>query len=364
MTNPNEASLSSFSDHLADAVEAASAFTLRVGRGRRIGTGTVWAPGLVVTTHRSTGSEGPVPLTLPDGREVEGELVGRDPATDLALVRLPEEAADLPAATASERSPRVGNITLALGRPGSGVRAALGMVSAIGDAWHTSLGGAVDRWIEVDGTLPPGYSGGALLAADGSVLGINTRALVRGGTTLPAATVSRVVARLEEGGDGEPGWLGVRIQAVRTPDAEGAEVDGLLITGARSTSPAATAGLRVGDILTGIAGDPTPTHAALLAATSHRAGKEVEVTFLRGGKLTTLAVELGTRPQRRSRRGSSSSSDDEHQGQDRHQHSNGGDRHGHGHGHGDGGQGHGDHGRGGRGGRGGRRGRGRGGCCR
>ena len=166
---------------LGDGIVVTAAHTLHRDEGLRIGT----AEG----THAAT-------------------LVGLDPGTDVAVLRVDGA---LPAPKWRDGEPRVGELVLALGRPNGGIRATLGIVSFVGGARQTAQGGRIDRWLEVDGTLPPGFSGGPLVDADGAVLGMNTSSLARGGGTVPVATLRRVVDGILAHGQVRRGWLGVEI---------------------------------------------------------------------------------------------------------------------------------------------------------
>ncbi len=305
-TNPGP-SLQSLSNSLADAVEAAAPFVVGVRTGRRAATGVVVGDGEVVTAahvlrHRGGG---PVRLVLPDGTTTPAEVVGRDPSTDLALLRAEASLGDGVAAPAwaSADDLRVGWIVLALGRPGASVRATHGIVGGVGDAWRTHGGGAIDAYVDVDGSLPGGFSGGPLVAADGSVVGINTSRLVRGGTTIPAATVTRVLDAIRERGDLRRGWLGVVIQPADVPEearaAAGGAEQALLVTSVAPRSPAQEAGVRPGDLLLAIDGAATASFADLAAALSGRTGDQVPLDVLRQGARKTLTATVGERPRRK-----------------------------------------------------------------
>jgi len=332
MSNPSP-SLSALSSSIADAVEAAAPFVVGVRTGRRRATGIAVGGGEVVTTaHALSHSGGAVGIQLADGSIVPAEVVGRDPATDLALLRIKtatteadaadgdDEAADgdgddeatetddAPAGLLPDAAPwaeigaaRVGHLVLTLGRPGESVRSSLGLVSGLGGAWRTRRGGSIDAYLDVDGSLLPGFSGGPLIAADGGFLGLNTSRVVPGGTTIPAATVTRVVEAIRERGDLKPGWLGIVIQSTELPTETAEDVGathGLLVTGVAQGSPAAEAGVRSGDVLLRIDGQNTSAFADLATALAGRSGEELTLDVLRHGTRTELVATIGERRRR------------------------------------------------------------------
>ncbi len=294
-----ESNIMSLSTALADAVAAASPGVLRVLHSRFPGTAVVWDDqGHILTeARRARSRDGLLRFQLPDGTEAEATLVGRDPATDLSLWKTEAEGLVVPPWDTGGVSPRVGELVIVLGRPGSGVRATLGMVSHAGGPWRSPLGARVDSLIEVDAALPPGFAGGPLVAADGRFLGLNSRRVVHGGTTIPAATIGRVVAELLEHGAVHTAWLGVGVQGVDLPEAIAKELGrsrGLLLSAVEDGGPAAAAGLLVGDILVSLDGEELEALDTLvLALHGGRAGQEVAVKLVRGGQLQELGVTLG-----------------------------------------------------------------------
>lgn len=295
--------ITSLSTALADAVAAASASVLRVLHPRFPGTAVLWddAGHVITEARRARSRDGRLRLELPDGSPAEATLLGRDPATDVSLWKLEAEA--LPAGLVvpdwadGADGPRVGELVLVLGRPGPGARATLGMVSQVAGAWRSPLGAPIDRFIDVDGSLPMGFAGGPLVAADGRFLGLNSRRVVHGGTTIPAATLRRVVSELAEHGAVHTAWLGVGVQGAALPEAVAAELGrerGVLLSAVEADSPAAKGGLLVGDILVSLDGEPLATLDDLvLALHGGRADAEVAIGLVRGGELRQVAVTLG-----------------------------------------------------------------------
>lgn len=291
--------LVSLSDALASAVETAGPSIVRVeGRRRLPATGIVWsAGGLIVTAHHVVEQDENIGIGLPDGRTVTAALVGRDPTTDLALLRAPAEDLAVPAWVDGE-SLHVGHLALALGRPGQSVMATLGIVSALKKDWRTPAGGQLDYYLQTDALMYPGFSGGPLVSAGGKFLGLNTSAMLRDVTlTIPAGTIRRVADALLQHGRVKRGYLGVGAQTVRLPKAIAEQVGqetGLLLGSVEPGSPAEHSGLFMGDTLLSLDGQRTAHLDDLLAALSgDRTGKTVPVSLLRGGQVTEVNVLVG-----------------------------------------------------------------------
>ena len=243
--------LTSLSDSLAASVASAGTCVVRVeGRRRLPASGIVWSTdGLIVTAHHVVERDD-IKVGLPDDTIVTATLVGRDPTTDLAVLRT--DAKDLtPPTWAEPGTLRVGHLALALGRPGQSVRATLGIASAVGESWRTPGGGQVDSFLQTDATMYPGFSGGPLVDASGRFLGMNTTALLRGmNVAVPEPTLHRVVELLVAHGRIRRGYLGVGAQSARLPqtlaDQLGQET-GLLLVTVETGSPAERHGLLMGD---------------------------------------------------------------------------------------------------------------------
>ena len=303
MTDHDSDSLAQLSEALADAVERGARSTVQVnGRNRVPASGVVWtADGAIVTTDHVLERDDEITVGLPDGSEVAATLAGRDPGSDLAVLRI--EASGL---VAAEQAPagetRVGQLVLALGRPSAGgPQASFGAVSAIGGAWRTFRGGRVDGYLRPDVTFYPGFSGGPLIDARGRVAGINSSQLRRGaGLTIPSAAVDEIATALLEQGRIRRGYLGVASQPVHLPEALAAKLDGqdsgLLIVSVEDGSPAGAAGLLLGDILVRIEGTRLDDHGELQAALgADRVGSATPLTVLRGGEVLEVSVTIGER---------------------------------------------------------------------
>jgi S1-C subfamily serine protease len=293
--------LSELSDALAEAVEAAGQSIVRVEARRRLpASGIVWsADGTIITAQHVVQQEDNIAVGLPDGQVVSATLVGRDPTTDLAVLQA--EATGLkPGAWTEPASLQVGHLVLALGRPGRTVQATLGIVSALGESWRTAAGGRVDRYLQTDVVMYPGFSGGPLVDVSGQVLGLNTSALLRGvSLTVPVPTLRRVVDALLTNGRVRRGYLGVATQPVRLPANLAKQIGqetGLLLVQVEPGGPAELGGLFLGDTIVALDGERVSHHDALLALLSgDRLGEAVSVRAVRAGQLQDFQIVIGAR---------------------------------------------------------------------
>jgi S1-C subfamily serine protease len=296
--------LQTLSDNLAAAAERVGRRVVAIRARRRIpSSGILWRDGVVVTAQHTIQREDDIVITLPDGTDASATLVGRDPGTDLAALRL---APTTPPAGPLDVAPldaiRAGSLVLALGRPGAELTAALGLVSAVGEPWRTWHGGRIDRLIRLDIGIYDGFSGGPLVDAEGRVLGVNTSTLLRGApTAVPAATVERVLGQLLEHGHVPTGYLGVGMQTVALSE----QSTGLMVMSVDPAGPAGRGGVLLGDVITAIddkdVSDPADVLAHLDAG---QVGKPARLRLVRAGQPTSVTVTVGDRPsgERRRRR--------------------------------------------------------------
>jgi S1-C subfamily serine protease len=242
-----------------------------------------------------------IKVILADGTEVTAKVAGRDAGSDLAVLRLERAAAT--AAEVTQSPARLGQIALVLGRPSpDGIEASLGTVSALGGPIRTGRGGMLERYIRTDSISYPGFSGGPLVAADGTVLGVNTSGLSNGGAiTIPADIAWQIADVLLKHGRIKRGYLGIRSQTVEIPSAsqkalKREQATGLLIVGVENDSPASRGGFIVGDILVAVAGVQVLHHDELFSRLNGEvAGKSTPIEILRGGQPQTLNVPVGER---------------------------------------------------------------------
>ncbi len=286
-----------YSESLSALVERLSPSIVRVEGGRRRPvSGFVLAPNRVVTAAHGVLTD--APSVFVEGQELRATLKGRDVRTDVALLEVDGALPVLPLASAA---PRVGQLALALARPGETVRATSGIVSAVGARpWRTAQGGQLDRYLEADAPHRPGFSGGPLVSADGTGFGMTSSALVPGASvTVPADSLSRIAAQLEAHGKVRQSWLGASLRPLQLPDdvraATGEEL-GLLVLDVAKDGPAARAGLRYGDTVLHLGDASVRTLDDLYAyLRADHVDEVVPVKVFRHGSVETLQLTLGAR---------------------------------------------------------------------
>ncbi len=291
--------LTELSDQMADSVAAAGAGVVRVEARRRIpATGIVWGgDGVIVTSNHGVERDDGITVGLDGGEVGPAELVGRDPMTDVAVLRR-RGAGMSPIEWAGPEEIRVGQMALALGRPGGSLSATLGVVSVEGREWRTPGGGRLESYVRTDAAMLPGFSGGPLMSAGGKVIGLNTTGLVHGASvTILLTDIQRVVEALLEHGRVPRGRLGVAVQAVRLPEGlseKAGQETGLLAMSVEAGSPAAEGGLLLGDTLVSLEGQSLRFPDELLATLGgDRIGQEVTIRLVRGGALQEVRVRIG-----------------------------------------------------------------------
>jgi S1-C subfamily serine protease len=291
--------LAKFSDQLADAVErAGSAVVLVNGRERQAASGLVFDKDLVLTAAHVLERDDP-DVEAANGKTLKGKLVGYDRVTDLAVLRV--EGLEASPAPKGSSEPKVGQFVLAVGRPSSGhPMASSGIISAIGGPIRTREGALVEKYLTTDARPYPGFSGGALVNAEGEVIGIMTSGVL-GSTSIaiPIDVAWRTAQALAKSGTVKRGYLGIASQAVELGESQRAgrsQEGGLLIVHVDEDGAANKAGLLIGDILVGLDGETvTETDDLLALLAGDRVGKTVSVDVIRGGVLKTLQVTVGER---------------------------------------------------------------------
>ena len=302
-TTPTSGVLESLSNDLAGAVDRAGRSVVAIHARRRIpASGIHWRPGIIIAAHHTIQRDEEITISLADGATLPATLAGRDPTTDLAVLKVAEAKVPV-AATADDAAIRVGALVLALGRPGSAVTASLGVISAVGGEWRTWHGGIIDRFVRLDVSIYDGFSGGPLVDAAGRVLGVNTSGLSRGAAlTVPASTVNRVVDQLLETGRVARGYLGLGLQGVRLPaglvERHTLPNDvGLMIVSTEAGGPGDRAGVLIGDIVVAVDSVPLTDPAQLLALLSgNRIGTQINLRIIRGGEPRDVTLTVGERP--------------------------------------------------------------------
>ncbi|MBV8716570.1 MAG: serine protease [Chloroflexi bacterium] len=295
--------LTNFSNQLADAVQAAGAWTVRVqARRGPPASGIALAADLVLTADHvvDPSREDNIRIGLPDGSEVQATVVGRDPATDVAILRI--AGGTLTAAKSATSEPRTGALALVVGRPGAQPNASLGLITGSGGPTRTRRGGMLERFIMVDAVMYPGFSGGPLVDADGAVLGMITSGLGFGGpaVALPWSLVSQIAETIKTHGRVARGYLGIGSQPItlsaQAKELAGGQERGLLVIQVADGGPAAAAGVLQGDILVRLDGNGIANADDLQSLLGpSRVGSSVSASVVRGGELKELSMTVGSR---------------------------------------------------------------------
>lgn len=296
------------SSEFASAIEKVGSAIVAVHGRRRIpSSGVQWRSGLIVTSDHALQRDEDITITLPDGSSAAATPAGRDPSTDLAILKLNGLESQSPKLALPEFTDlaglKVGHWVLVAGRTSEGgARATLALVGVVGPAWRTWRGGTLDATVRLDRNLHPNFAGGAVIDHQGRVLGISTPALSRyGAVVIPASTVDRVAAELEKKGHVGRGYLGVGLMPVRLPSKVQESVKvangiGLMVVGVEPDSPAEQAGVTLGDVLVALDAIPVRDTDDLQAQlTTDRIGKTVKASLIRGGALAEVVVTVGER---------------------------------------------------------------------
>ncbi|MBA4743172.1 MAG: Do family serine endopeptidase [Azoarcus sp.] len=271
-----------------------------------LGSGVIVSEdGYILTNNHVVEAADQIQVALHDGRKFPARVVGLDPESDLAVLRL-DDAENLPAITfAPQGELHIGDVVLAIGNPfGVGQTVTMGIVSALG---RSRLGiNTFEDYIQTDAAINPGNSGGALVDAGGNLIGINTAIYSRSGGSLgigfaiPARLARDVFDQIVANGQVTRGWIGVELQAL-TPDLGESfglgNVTGALIAGVLRGSPAERGGLRPGDVLTSVESRPIDDPRSVLDSIAElRPGQHARLELLRGGEPIELSVEIARRP--------------------------------------------------------------------
>ncbi|HTD43913.1 MAG TPA: S1C family serine protease [Bryobacteraceae bacterium] len=297
-------SLVSLSNELASLVESSAAPVVAVhGRPRFNSSGVHWSPGIVVTAEHTLRHDDDIVVRTGAGDELRAEIAGRDPGTDLAVLRIKDLT--IPTAPKSEDSRhRPGDLIVAVGRNKNSANAALGVISSLGAASQTWRGGKLDQVIRLDIALHPVASGGAVVDSSGKLIGIATPILSRAAVfAVPNATVERVVQALLAHGRLPQGYLGAGLQPIRLPEhltkGLGLAIGGGLMTvSVDQNAPAGKAGLMIGDVLFELNNQFVDRPEAVRPLLAESVGKTISARILRGGKLVNLEIAVAERPGR------------------------------------------------------------------
>jgi S1-C subfamily serine protease len=289
--------LSELSSALADVISDASKSIVQVHGRRQPASGVVYSTDVIVSTTRAIGAEDGITVRTPDGRTIDASVAGWDPATQLVALRAP--GLDMPPIAIAPQ-PRVGNLAIAIARSWSNaLTATTGVVSVIGGPLPTGRGRSIEEIIRTSAPMHRGFAGGALVSAEGHLLGISTAAEIRGlGVVIPGAIAWRVVESLLVHGRAKRRYLGVAGQAVQLPAAQrpaDGQSTGVLVLQVIDDSPAAAAGLLVGDVLVAIDGHALDKTDTLLDALAGGTASRVTVRVIRGGTAIDVPVDVAER---------------------------------------------------------------------
>lgn len=301
-SSPPAFSLEDISNRTAALLDGVAPRVVAVLGGRRgSSSGILWRPGLVVTAEELLETDEDIQILRPDGSRVPASLVGRDPSTDIALLRTEEQPmADTSLGETSEL--RAGHLVVAAGRQAEGLSAALGIVALAGGPWRSLRGGHIERRLHLNLRLDARSEGGAALDARGRIIGMAVLGPLRRVIVIPSETIDRVAQHLLDHGRVARGYLGLGLQPVRidqaTADKAGlAAPTGLIVISVDPDGPGQKADLRQGDILIRWDAEPLPSVRRIYALLGPESvGRSVALDILRAGEHMNLAVEIGERP--------------------------------------------------------------------
>jgi S1-C subfamily serine protease len=291
------------SSEIADVSAAAGKSVVAVQGTRHASSGIVIAKDAIVAASHAVRRDDEIAAITAPGQKLSARVSGRDPSTDLAVLRL-QEPIDAPLARwGATANLRVGELVLALARTRRGhIVASSGILSGlIGGPMRTWRGGEIDQFIRPDLTMYAGFSGGPLVSSQGEFLGLNTAGLHRSGITVPSATVQRIAAELLEKGGIQRPYLGLAMQAAALPESLRTRLnltasEGLLVVHVEPGSPAEKAGMLLGDVLITLADEPVAdTESAQRILRRHKAGDAIAARLVRGGAMITATAKLEAR---------------------------------------------------------------------
>jgi len=290
---PQSTLLQDLSDALADAVARAAPGVVGVHSARARSSGFVWRPGLIVTAEEALADEGEISVVLPGGEAVAATVAGRDPSTDVALLRIGR--ADLPPVALNPAPVRAGALALAVGSREGAPVAAFGAVAFAGGAWRSLRGGEIDARIVLALPLRRIGEGGLALDASGRAFGMAVFGPRRRVLAIPAATIERVAGALATHGRIARGYLGLGLQPIRL---EGEQGVGAMVMSVDPKGPGAAAGVRQGDVILQWNGEPVRGIRTLLRTLGPDSlGTTVKLSLRRGGEPAEASLTIGERPE-------------------------------------------------------------------
>ena len=295
-------SLTAFSEAIAELVEGSARHTATVyGRRRLPATGIVWSEGMIVTASHVVERDEEIEIAVTAGERRSATVAGRDPATDLVLLRI--EGGGLTPAPRAGQAALPGPLGIAVGRAGAGTpHVSIGVINAVDYAVRVGQSRIIEPVLQSEIVMLPGFSGGPLLNTAGEVLGLNSSHIGRGNSlTLTVAAISPILDALATHGKLRRGYLGIGAQAVgisasQVKDAALAQEVGLVILSIDEGGPAQGAGLLIGDIVIAVGGAPVASVDDLVEhLPGELIGSQTPVTIVRGAQRQEVSVTVGER---------------------------------------------------------------------
>lgn len=288
----NDLNLETLSAHLSGLAQAAAPSVVAVHSHHSLSSGFIWRAGLIVTADEALAEEGEVSVTLSTGERRQAKVAGRDPATDIAVLRVEGALSALLAFVSAP--PRTGAMVLALGADHGTPLAAFGILARVGPGWRSMRGGEIDARIELDVRLRRQAEGGVVLDAGGNVIGMPVFGPRQRALVIPAATIERVAARLESHGRVQRGFIGLGLQTV--PLDQGERTAAMVMSVAPG-GPGGAAGIHQGDMIVSWRNEPISGVPQLLRRLGPESvGATVEVGLRRGGQNLDVSLTVGEKP--------------------------------------------------------------------
>jgi S1-C subfamily serine protease len=293
MSHPTPAnSLQQLSDALTSVVTLAARSVVAVHSARSHSSGLVWRQGLIVTADEALAEDGDISVALSGGEMAAATLVGRDPTTDVAVLRV--DRASLSPIALESAPAKVGALALAVGSHNGASIAAFGTVSFVGVGWRSVRGGEIDARLELDLSLRRAGEGGLVLDASGRAFGMAVFGPRRQVLVIPAATIERVAGRLVTHGRIARGYLGLGLQPIPLDGDVGI---GVMVMSVDPNGPGAAAGIRQGDVIINWSDQPIRNVRTLLRALGHDSiGSTVKLSLRRGGEPAEANLVIAERP--------------------------------------------------------------------
>ena len=283
--------IESVSSALEAIVAALAPSVVSVHSHRMQASGFVWRPGLIVTSDEGLAEEGEVHVTLPGGERLPAQVVGRDPSTAIALLKV--ERPDLRPVALAAPVPPAGGLVVAVGAESGAATAAFGLVSISRGPWQSMRGGDIDARVELDTRLRRTAEGGLAASAAGQAFGMTVFGPRRRVLVIPSVTIARVAAKLETHGRIPRGYLGLGLQPVAL-DGGGS---GVMVMSVDAKGPGAAAGIRQGDVLVSWDGKPLgKLHSLTRSLGPDSVGKQLTIELRRGGQMQQAKLQIGERP--------------------------------------------------------------------